>query len=139
MAKRKLYFGCALFGLPEEHRKEMIALRESLREHFEILEFCPADTPPREIYSQDIHVSVAKADIMLAMCDKPSLGLGYEMAARIEKESRLLLALAHEDSPVSSLIRGVDHPKFEFKRYGDLKEVRGLLLDFEKKHFKSPA
>lgn len=133
---RTLYFGCALHGYPEEHRQAMIQIRESLQGHFRILEFCSADTPPSEIYHQDIHESVAKADLMLAMCDKTSLGLGYEMGARIETYRKPLLALAHEESPVSSLIRGVTHPAFEFKRYNSVDEVLPLLIEFEKNHLK---
>lgn len=136
---RTLYFGCALHGLPDEHRQEMVKLRESFKDHFFVLEFCPADTPPREIYSKDIHESVAKADLMVAICDKPSLGLGYEMGVRVEKYGLPLLCLAHEDSPVSGLIRGVHHPRFEFKRYRSTEEILKLVLEFENRMFASPA
>lgn len=133
--KKKLYFGCALAGLPAEHRSAMITIREGLKDHFEVLEFCPAGTDPREIYEHDINNCVASADLMVAMCDKPSLGLGYEMSTMVEKHHKPLLILAHNDSQVSSLILGISNSKCEFRRYSDTSEILSLILDFEKRYF----
>jgi len=69
MGKRKLYFSCALTGLSNDHREVMITFRNTLTQYFEIFEFCPPETSPREIYRHDIHTCVAKCGLMLAICN----------------------------------------------------------------------
>lgn len=136
MPKRKLYFTCALSGLSKEHREGMMALRDSLSDRFEILEFCdPKQVTEQEMYRYDIHHCVAEADLMLAMVGKRAIGLGYEMGTMIEKHGRPVLALAHSRALVSPFVRGIDHPKFEFKRYQRLVSVKPLLIEFEERIF----
>lgn len=136
MPKRKLYFSCALSGLPIEHRQRMVALRDSLKVHFDVLEFCdPKDVTARDIYRYDIHHCVAIADLMLAVVDERGTGLGYEMGVMIEKHDRPVLAVAHQDSLVSPFILGVDHRDFKLVRYNNLEEVPSILLDFEREIF----
>ena len=140
MKKHRLYFGCALSGLPREHRERMIALRESLRDHFEILEFCdPLEVSDRDIYRHDIHTCIATADLMVAIVDQRGTGLGYEMGTMIEKRGGPVIALAHHDSEVSPFIRGIDSPKYELRRYSSLDEVRDMVLDFERRMFQDQA
>ena len=39
---------------------------------------------------------------MLAICDYPSLGLGYEIATAVERQGIPVLAMAHKDSVISN-------------------------------------
>ncbi len=133
--KKKLYVGCALNHVPKDKQDFLLMIpkiKEELKNDFEILEFRSSvydfinnnhTFSPREIYEFDIKDSVMNADVMLAVCDHPSLGLGYEMATAIEKRGIPVLALAHEDSPVSRLILGINHPNFHFARYKNPEEI----------------
>jgi hypothetical protein len=135
MSKLTLYFGCPLAGLPFTHRTKMIALRDTLKNHFEVLEFCPAETPPKEIYTHDIHHCVATADFMVAVCDKPSTGLGWEMTTMVEKHGKPVLALSADISKVSSLVQGVTNTCFELRSYSEVHDILALALEFAKKRF----
>jgi hypothetical protein len=131
---KKLYIGCSLTLLPSDKKDaflEMISLiKKELSKSFEILEFLGiADLSsthpftPREIYDYDIKGCVMKADCMLAICDYPSTGLGYEMATAVEKLGIPVLAVAHKDSVVGRIIRGIDHKNFQFFYYNSVDKI----------------
>lgn len=131
--KKKLYIGCSLTLLPTDKKDaflQMISeIKEKLGKNFEILEFLGigdlgSERPftPKEIYDYDIK-KVMEADCMLAICDYPSIGLGYEMATSIEKRGIPVLAVAHKDQIVGRMIRGIDRPNFEFFYYTSVQEI----------------
>jgi hypothetical protein len=128
--KKKLYVGCALTYLPKgaESFPDMVAeLRKELGKNFEVMEFWNAIHPsagtPLDVYTHDIKNSVMKADCMLAICDHPSLGLGYELATAVEKQGIPVLAMAHKDARVSRLILGINHPNFTFAYYSSVQDI----------------
>lgn len=126
--KKKLYVGCALTVVPPDKKEafwQMIKdIKKELANHFEVLEFKGlGDFTVKEIYDFDIKECVMKADCMLAICDYPSLGLGYEIATSVEKLGIPVLAMAHKDALVAKLIRGVDHPNFNFIYYNSTDEI----------------
>ena len=129
--KKKLYIGCSLTLLPPDKKKEFLQMvsdvKQGLRAHFDVVEFLGVDdaatASPSEVYNYDIKNCVMKADCMLAVCDFPSIGLGYEMATAMEKRGIPVLAVAHKDSSVSRLIRGIDHKNFHFFFYNSVDEV----------------
>jgi len=129
--KKKLYIGCALTKLPPDQEESFLKLiseiRQELNEHFEVMEFLGITEEntkyPTQVYIHDIHNSVMKADYMLAICDYPSLGLGYELATAVEKSGIPVLAVAHRNSRVSNLIRGINHPNFHFFYYSSVDEI----------------
>ena len=135
MRKRRLYFSCALTGLPPEHRERMIALRESLAEYFEILRFCSPDEPPEDIYHHDIHVCVETCDLLLAICNEPSTGLGWELSTSVEKLGKPTLAVAHVNARVTPIVMGAKYPHYEFSRYFSASDILAMVLDFEKRQF----
>lgn len=129
---KKLYIGCALTNLTPENREKLLKdlsnLKSKLKEHFEVLEFLwvlsdPSKATPEDVYRVDIKECVSKADCMLALCDYPSLGLGYEIATAVEARGIPVLAVAHTDSIVTKLIRGIDHENFTFEYYDSFDEV----------------
>lgn len=132
--KKKLYIGCALSNLPPDKKHDflnmIIEIKKELFKSFEVLEFLGIDDlsgsepfSSKEIYDWDIKNCVMKMDCMLAICDYPSLGLGYEMAIAVEKRGIPVLAVAHKDSNVTRLIRGIDHPNFHFVYYDSVDEI----------------
>lgn len=138
--KKKLYIGCALTNLPADEKDKFLAMikeiKKELGKSFEILEFLGIGDigntrpyTPQEIYDYDIRKCVMKADCMLAICDYPSLGLGYEMATCVEKRGALVLAVAHKDSVVGRLIRGIDHKNFNFLYYNSVEEIIKKTLE----------
>jgi len=129
--KKKLYIACALTNLPADKKEEFLQMifdiKKELSKSFEILEFLgindASKASPLEVYNFDIKNCVMKADCMLAICDYPSLGTGYEIGVAVEKLSIPVLAVAHRDSIVTRLIRGVDHPNFHFMYYDSVDEI----------------
>lgn len=124
---KKLYVGCALTNVPPELRDEFLSginrLKSTLREHFEILEFLgDAAGSARATYQRDIVECVGVADYMLAICDYPSTGLGYEMGTAIEKHEIPVIAAAHHSSKVTRLIQDIPK-KYVFLRYDKLEEL----------------
>ena len=136
--KKKLYIGCALTRLPAEKEKDflqmLVEIKLGLKDNFEIVQFIGVtglapDATPAEVYIHDIKNSVIKADCMLAICDYPSLGLGYEMATAVEKQGIPVLALARKDTLVSKLIRGIDHESFRFVYYDSVDDIVQRALE----------
>ena len=132
--KKKLYIGCALTNLPIDKKEEFLemiaSIKKELSKYFEIIEFLGIEDignarpfTPQEIYNYDIQKCVMKADCILAICDYPSLGLGYEMATAVEKRSIPVLAMAHKNQTVGRLIRGIDHKNFNFMYYDSVDEI----------------
>lgn len=137
MKKRKLYVGCALKFAPQKFVAAITSLRSELKEHFDVLEFkFPHPGSDRDVYILDIKKHVARCDLMLAICDHPSTGLGYEMATAVEKHNKHVLCLAHTRAGPSRLILGITRRRYKFLRYSSISEIKRLLLDFEKRRFK---
>lgn len=134
--KKKLYIGCALTRLPPDREdfflKRVAEIKKELSKHFEVMEFlgvtAASTEAPVKVYTHDIKNSIMKADCMLAICDYPSLGLGYELATAVEKRGIPVLAIAHKDSRVSNLIRGIDHKNFQFVFYDSIDEIISIAL-----------
>jgi hypothetical protein len=127
MKKRKLYVACALTHAPKEFVEGIKRLKAKLSENFEVLDFLGTEgTKPKEIYHWDIGGCVYKSEAVVAICDYPSLGLGYEMATMLEKREMLVMAFAHWDSLVSKLIIGIDKPPYSFCRYGTHEDMSTL-------------
>jgi hypothetical protein len=141
--KKKLYIGCALTIVPEDKKESfwamIVEIKKELKKHFELLEFLGIGDlgsakpyTPQEIYDYDIRECVMKANYMLAICDYPSLGLGYEIATAVEKLQIPVIAMAQKDVVVARLIRGVDHKNFHFIYYDSVDEIIKKTLEILK-------
>lgn len=133
--KIKLYVGCAILGFSDSERKKFLEqvtrVKAVLRaKGFEVLEFIGwGDHPASEVYEHDIVNCVSTCDAILAICDHPSTGLGYELATAIEKRGIPVLAVAHQDAHVSKVVLGISKPNFRFERYTDFEKEIPLLAE----------
>lgn len=129
----KIYVGCAIKHAPSEFVRQVKGFREELEKHprFEVLKFLGRGSP-EEIFEWDIKRCVDQADVMVAIVDLPSTGLGYEMATHYEKNGRPLLVVAHRDAVVSGLILGIHGgvASFEFHRYSHISRVPEIFIDW---------
>lgn len=126
----KLYVGCALTHAPEEFQFKVEELKRLLAARCEVLEFLgTVKGTPRDVYRQDIQEHTSTCDMLLAICDYPAIGLGYELAYAVEKRGIPVLAVAHKDAKVSRLVLGIDRLGYTFARYQDLCRDVPLLLD----------
>ena len=131
---KKIYVGCALTHASEEFKQGVESLKIELRKDFEVLEFLGlvAGTA-QDVYQWDIHNCVEKCDILVAITDHPSLGLGYEMATAVEKLRKPTLALAHTDAKIGRIILGIEQPHYRFERYNSLQDIPALVKAFAAK------
>jgi hypothetical protein len=131
----KIYVGFSITGAPDEFIESVQRLRQKLREEHEVLEFVPVlEGTPQDVYRNDIKESVANCDLMVAVCDLPSTGLGFEMACAVLGD-KPVLAVAHHNARMSRLIMGVDHEKYAFRRYEHLGEVVQFVREKVGQHF----
>ncbi len=131
MSKPKLYVGCALTEGPPEFRAEVAHLKTLLKAEYEVLDFIGLTAGnPSDVYRVDINENVCTADVMLAICDYPSTGLGYELAVAVRERGIPVLAVAHEQKRITRLVLGIPehHDDVDFKTYRDfLGDVPALL------------
>lgn len=130
----KIYVGCALTRATPEYRKSIEDFKSMLRENgHEVMDFLwallkdPRDVASRDVYEYDINKCVKECDLMVAICDEPSLGCGYEIATAVEKYGKPVLAIHHKDIPLTRLIEGITHPNFSCKQYDDFSEAVALV------------
>ncbi len=132
----KIYVGFSITGAPQEFIESVQRLRTKLKERYEVMEFVPvSEGAPSDVYRNDIRECVANCDLMVAVCDLPSTGLGYEMACAVEVGDKPVLAVAHHNTKMSRLIMGVDHGKYTFRRYQRLDEVEELVHERVRVYF----
>lgn len=126
--KLKLYIGCSLTHAPEEFKSSVEDLKTRLKAQFEVLEFIGlVNGTPTDVYHHDVQTCVGTCDLFVAICDFPSLGLGYELGTAIEKLHKPVLAVAHRDAHITRLVIGIDAPGFKFKRYDEMAEIFDLV------------
>ena len=118
-----VYVACSLTHAPKEFRAEVELFKDKLKSVCNVLCFLGIEGhPPYDVYHFDIHECVHKSDLVVAICDLPSIGLGYEMGTQIEKRRMPCLIIAHEKARVSDLIVDTRQPGVEFRRYRDLQK-----------------
>ena len=121
-----VYVGCALTNVPDEFKEDFSCKVEELKKKLEgiciVLKFkgLSDGNIPYDVYVHDINKCVRKCDLLVAICDYPSIGLGYEMATQGESRKKPTLAVAHIESRISKLILDPRTPGYEFKRYKNL-------------------
>lgn len=125
MSKVKLYVGCSLTHATPEFVAGIGNLKGALRvKSYEVLDFMwdvDKNASPKEIFAWDILQCIKNCDGFIAICDEPSIGLGYEIASAVNLK-KPVLALAQEEAKVSKLVLGAGEalPNVDFKRYTDI-------------------
>ena len=121
--KAQLYVGCSLTTAPEEFKSAVERLKGVLREQgYGVFDFVGlVNGTPKDVYEYDIGHCVQNCDAFIAICDEPSLGLGWELG-RATDLGKPVLAVAHRDSKITRLVLGAAEvePNLQFARYDDL-------------------
>lgn len=118
-----VYVACSLTHASPEFIAEVEVFKKKLKSFCNVLRFLGLiKGSPYDVYRQDIHECVRKSDLVVAICDLPSIGLGYEIGTQIEARGMPCLAIAHEKSHVTRFIHDTRQPGFEFKRYSNLQK-----------------
>ncbi|OHA16983.1 MAG: hypothetical protein A3G52_03675 [Candidatus Taylorbacteria bacterium RIFCSPLOWO2_12_FULL_43_20] len=129
--KKKIYVGAAYTYANYEFRLKVEKFKDRLRKKFEIMDFnWLTDKVPADSYELSVKY-LNDCDLFIAICDYPSLGLGYEMGCAV-KMNKKVLALAHKNSTVSMLILKINkkHKNFILKRYSNsLTELTSFIVD----------
>lgn len=118
----KIYVGCSLTHAPDDYKTNVEAMKDGLRAEHEILDFVGlvAGTT-EEVFRHDTWC-VSTADLFIAECSYPSIGLGYELGLALTLDKHILV-LAHEDAKVTRLVLGITHPKCTIARYRDWNDI----------------
>ncbi len=137
--KGKLYVGCALTHAEEDFRQSVEKFKENLRKaDYEVLDFLwvlDDDPTPKQVYEWDIKGCVKNCDVLVGICDHPSLGLGFEIGEAVRMGKRVIL-IAHNETKVSRLVVGAAdvEPNVSFHRYEHLEKdgFRAVCAELEK-------
>lgn len=108
----RLYVGHKLTNASEAFLTKMSLLRDGieheLADEFVVLKFLGlVGGTSFDVFEQDINVNVATCDLMLAIIDEESSGLGFEIATALSRYGKPILLIQHSSVPhVSRLILG---------------------------------
>jgi hypothetical protein len=119
----KVYVGCGLTHAPEEFKAEVENFKDLLRtiENVEVLCFLGVtDGTFRDVYVHDIKNCVRKCDLLIAIFDYPSTGLGWEVATQVEDRRKPAIGLGQTMSHITRLVLDPDNPHYQFHRYESL-------------------
>jgi hypothetical protein len=130
--KKQLYVGCGLTHAPEEFKAQVEETKLRLGDEWDVMQFLGlvAGTAA-DVYEQDILTNVHGCDAFTAICDEPSLGLGYE-TDRAVMLGKPVLMLAHEDTRLTRLFEGapVFEKNCELRTYENMVEdVPGIVRE----------
>ncbi len=132
----KLYVGCALTNADPAYVKMVESFKDSLRPYVQVLDFLGLsggrEISP-QVYHRDIHECIGIADLFIAFCDIPSIGLGYELATMIEKRSMPTVMFASVRTQLTRLAIGSAMSNrhvslFEYEDFAQLFDVAHVAL-----------
>ena len=125
---KKIYVGCSLYNADSQFRNQVEELKNLLRQDLEVLEFLGTENvTPEDVVDTDL-AQVRACDLFVAICDKPSIGLGIEIGQANELLKPTLLFAKSED--VSRMVRGNHrkNPNSRFLIYRDFEHIREVVL-----------
>ncbi len=128
----KLYLGCALRNASPDFVQSVLKFRERLEQEsgFEILRFVdlsgsqPSDV---DIFRWDM-AQIEACDGVLAICDEPSFGLGFEVSVALSLGKPVLM-VAEENRYISAFPQGIDWPGATFLRYRSWDHLFSLVKE----------
>lgn len=127
----KLYVGCDLTHASDNFKQKVTELKSRFRKipEIQVLEFLGTTKgTPRDVFVHDIIDCVCACDVMVAICDEPSIGLGWEMATQVTR-GRPLLAFGHLDSKITRLVLDPDVSNYQFYRYEDFDDIYEIVME----------
>lgn len=127
----QLYVGCSLTKASEEFKDNVEKLKDELRaKGHEVFDFVGlVNGTPTDVYNWDIGHCVKDCDALVAICDEPSIGLGFEICEAV-RLGKPVLTVAYADTRVTRLIHGAAdvEPNLTFATYNDLlKDVPAMV------------
>lgn len=108
----RLYVGHKLTNAGEDFLEKMSLLRDGIERElageFVVLKFLGlVGGTPFDVFQQDINVNVATCDLMVAIVDEESTGLGLEIGLALSRFGKPILLIQHSNVPrVSRLVLG---------------------------------
>lgn len=127
----KVYVGCSLTHASEAFKGEVSRLKAELKKSCIVLEFLGlSDGTCRDVWNHDIKNCVMQCDLLIAVCDHASTGLGVEIGVQTMCRKGPTLAVAHRDAVVTRLILDPDvEGHYEVLRYVSLMEILPRALE----------
>lgn len=130
--KPQLYVGCSLTKASKVFKESVESFKEALRqEGYEVFDFVGlVNGTAEDVYKWDIGHCVQDCSAFIAICDEPSIGLGWELC-KAQQLGKPVLALAHVDAKVTRLVLGAAEaePNVCFERYTTLSEAVPLVVE----------
>ncbi|PSO46021.1 MAG: hypothetical protein BRC25_00100 [Parcubacteria group bacterium SW_6_46_9] len=118
-----VYIGCGLTDAPQEFIGQVGELKKTLDQvsHVRVLDFVgKGDTNSVEVRKRDLS-QVASCDLMVAICEFGSTGLGMEMQKAVAENKHILACASTLDR--SQLVRGIESDRFSFFQYEQMQNV----------------
>lgn len=135
MYYRIVYVAGALTNATQAYKRNVQHFKELLRERTNsiVLRWVGEDAEiDPEFFSRDLG-NVNMCDVLIALVDQPSIGIGIELSHAISMR-KLVLCLHHTNSPVSRMVRAAVAAKHaELSAYVDLQDAADIAADFIKK------
>lgn len=127
--RKSLYIGCALQNVSENFLADIEALKIAAADEWEVLSFVGTDpaATPDTVYTTDIDMA-CRADLMVAVADYPSTGLGIELATRTATGAPTVV-VHHADHTISRMVTGFAalQPTVTYTTYTDLIDILPTL------------
>jgi len=125
-----VYVGCGLTDAPQEFIGQVGELKKALgrTSYVRVLDFVgKGDTDPVEVRKSDLS-QVASCDLMVAICEFGSTGLGMEMQKAVAENKHILACASTRDR--SDLVRGIESDRFSFFQYEHMVDVVGRVKEW---------
>ncbi len=131
----RIYVGCALNGAPPKFRKKVEKFKARIaRRHpeWKILKFLGLGKAEKgSVYRHDIDC-VKSCDLMVAICDHISTGLGIEIGVAVEGEiKKPVLFVTHRDWKGTRMVTDIPfhYPhRAAFQQYDGLNDVEQFII-----------
>lgn len=136
VSRPSIYIGHALTGAPEEFVNHADAIRQRLRERYQVLDFLGlvAGTA-RDVYESDANC-VRTCGAFIALPEVPSTGLGMELQIAISI-SKPTLVLHRTGVRITRMLLGSPNPNQEVADYGTVDEAVGHVGAFVDRMFRT--
>ncbi len=133
---RKIYISLSLTNTPIDFINFIKEVKFDLKKQYEVLDFTELEQIKSvEVYEHSINC-VLLSDFIVAICDYPSISLGYEISLALEKFSKPVIAFYKKGTKVSTFILGINHPMFTLNEYESKEDILNFIKEKELKHFK---